>query len=144
MLVALGFFLCLSGYLNFRFQGYYMLPFGYTLEGVAITYLLLYFVTKPESAAGRLLNSRMLVHVGLISYSLYLWQQLFLVDLPTSWPLGRFPLNLIAAFLAAELSWKFIEQPALKLRHRFEGIRNSTPRAIMEPSAAVDSAEVAS
>lgn len=54
-----------------------MLPFGYTLESIAISYLLLYLVTKPQSIGGRVLNAKPLLHVGLISYSLYLWQQLF-------------------------------------------------------------------
>lgn len=56
MLAALGFFLFVSGYLNYRFQGYYMLPFGYTLESIAISYLLMYFVTKTASVGTRLLN----------------------------------------------------------------------------------------
>lgn len=144
MLVALCFFFFVSGYLNYKFQGYYMLPFGYTLEAGAITYLLFYFVSKPQSAGGRLLNSRILVHIGLISYSLYLWQELFLTDLPTRWPLGTFPLNLVAAFVAAELSWKLVEQPALKLRRKFEGNRTSSSEPIVEPSTAVAATEVAS
>lgn len=145
MLIALSFFLFLSGYLNYKFQGYYMLPFGYTLEGIAISYLLFYFVTKPPSFGARFLNSRILVHIGLISYSLYLWQQLFLTDLPTSWKLGRFPVNLVAAFLAAELSWKFIEQPALRVRRRFEKGASAPPSQMKATSAiVVDPAGIAS
>jgi len=127
MFAALLFFLFLSGYLNYRFQGYYLLPFGYTLEAVAISYLLLYFVRKPDSIGGRLLNSKPLVHLGLISYSLYLWQQIFLTDLLGSSRLGKFPVNLIAAFLAAELSWKVVEQPALRLRRKLERSKSRMP-----------------
>lgn len=146
MMLCFGFFLIASGFLSYRFQGYYMLPFGHTLEGVAISYLLLYFVTKPESIGGRFLNSRILVHVGVISYSLYLWQQLFLTDLLGSSALGKFPLNLIATFIAAELSWKLVEQPALKLRRRFERLRVSTSQPEPETitSLAADSAKIAS
>jgi len=65
---------------------------------------------------GRLLESRPMVFIGLISYSLYLWH----------WPLiivGRegfeltassVPVKLLlvaASFLAATLSWRFVEQP---------------------------------
>jgi hypothetical protein len=32
MLAALVFFFLVSGYLNQRFQGYYMLPFGYLAD----------------------------------------------------------------------------------------------------------------
>jgi peptidoglycan/LPS O-acetylase OafA/YrhL len=145
MLLALCFFLFLSGYLNYRFQGYYLLPFGYTFEAITISYLLLYFVRSPDSVGGRLLNSRFLVHVGVISYSLYLWQQLFLTDLLRS-RLSNFPVNLIAAFVAAELSWRLVEQPALRLRQRFNGWRSSRSESAAKTVALLptDSAEIAS
>lgn len=152
MLAALGFFSFVSGYLNYRFQGYYMLPFGYTLESIAISYLLLYFVTKPASMGGRLLNAKPLVHAGLISYSLYLWQQLFLtpsLQAPNHWSasiLGTFPFNLLATFLAAELSWQLVEKPALKLRRRFEHARTSESESNRDQLRVLprDSAEIAS
>lgn len=146
MLVSLCFFLIVSGYLNQRFQGYYMLPFGYTLEGIVISYLLLYFVRKPKSLGGAILNSKLLVHIGLISYSLYLWQQLFLTDLLTSSIFGKFPLNLFFAFAAAELSWTVVEQPALSLRRKFAQIKSAEPKAELEPATALaaDSAPIAS
>ena len=145
MLLALCFFLFLSGYLNYRFQGYYLLPFGYTFEAITISYLLSYFVRSPDSVGGRLLNSRFLVHVGVISYSLYLWQQLFLTDLLRS-RLSNFPVNLIAAFVAAELSWRLVEQPALRLRQRFNGWRSSRSESAAKTVALLptDSAEIAS
>lgn len=145
MLLALCFFLFLSGYLNYRFQGYYLLPFGYTFEAIAISHLLLYFVRSPDSVGGRLLNSRFLVHVGVISYSLYLWQQLFLTDMLRS-RLGNFPVNLIAAFLAAELSWRLVEQPAMRLRQRFSSWQSSTAESPAKAVAILptDSAEIAS
>jgi peptidoglycan/LPS O-acetylase OafA/YrhL len=131
VLIALFHFGFLSGYLMNRFQGYYLLTVGYTLDGVAISYLLLYFVTRPASLGGRILNSRMFVHVGLISYSLYLWQQLLLTPPQDALArsiapvLGTFPFNLLLAVLAAELSWKLVEKPALNLRRQFEGARSS-------------------
>lgn len=152
MLVALVFFLFVSGYLNQRFQAYYMYPFGYTLESIAISYLLLYFVTKPGTVVGKILNTRVLVHIGVISYSLYLWQELFLTNLmkiPNHWSatiLGRFPFNMAAAFLAAELSWQLVEKPALRLRRKFESANKSRQApdqdtlTVMPP----DSAEIAS
>ena len=139
----------LSGYLTHRFQGYYLLTVGYTLDGLAITYLLLYFVAKPASFGGHILNSRIFVHVGLVSYSLYLWQQLFSAppfDAPHRWSasfLGAFPFNLIAALVVAELSWKFVEQPALKWRRRFEHKPAITPRADLETVTNVPTAETA-
>jgi len=101
----------LSPYLTTRLHGYYLLPLGYSLDNLAIAYLLLYAVRNRGSAFGRVLNHRLIVHVGVISYSLYLWQQLFL----GLWP---FPWGVLGSFLAAELSWRIVETPALRLRDR--------------------------
>ncbi len=65
--------------------------------------------------AGRVLNSAPFVFVGVLSYSLYLWQQLFLNRNLSNWP-ERFPQNLILAFCAALLCHYGIEKPFLRLR----------------------------
>lgn len=135
LFVALSFFLFVSGYLNYRFQAYYMYPFGYTLENIAISYMILYFVSKPTSLGGRLLNAKAVVHVGLISYSLYLWQQLFLTPLWGASIFAKFPINLACAFLLAELSWQIVELPALKARRAF--VRASTPPPLPQHMAEI-------
>lgn len=74
-----------------------------------------------EGLAFKLLNSRFLVTVGVISYSLYVWQQLFLVHpfyADPMGPLGRFPLNLLCAFAVAACSYYFIEKPINGMGHR--------------------------
>jgi peptidoglycan/LPS O-acetylase OafA/YrhL len=68
---------------------------------------------------GRVLNSRPFVFVGLISYSIYLWQQLFLNRYATSLPTS-FPLNIVLAIAAALASYYLVERPSLRLRHRIE------------------------
>ncbi len=129
MLSAVFFLFVLSGYLTQRYEGSYFFTFGFTLESIAILYLLLYFVSKPGSIGGRVLNAKALVHIGSISYSLYLWQQLWLSPagiVPYRWStsmLGKLPLNLIATFLAAECSWNLVERPLLKFRRRFENTK---------------------
>jgi peptidoglycan/LPS O-acetylase OafA/YrhL len=57
--------------------------------------------------------------VGVISYSLYLWQQLFLCRYHASW-FTTFPLNIVLAFAAATASYHLVEQPFLRLRERLE------------------------
>ena len=105
------FLFVVSPYLITRLHGYYLLPLGYSLDNLAIAYLLLYVVRNPSRVSGRVLNNRVIAHIGVISYSLYLWQQLFL----GLWP---FPWGLLGSFLAAELSWRIVETPALRLRDR--------------------------
>lgn len=66
-----------------------------------VAYLLLYVVRNPGSVSGRVLNNRVIAHIGVISYSLYLWQQLFL----GKW---HFPWSVLGALMAAELSWRIV------------------------------------
>jgi peptidoglycan/LPS O-acetylase OafA/YrhL len=110
------FLFVLSPYLITRLHGYYLLPLGYSLDNLAIAYLLLYAVRNPNSVFGRVLNNRAVAHIGVISYSLYLWQQLFLAK----WP---FPWGMLGSFLAAELSWRIVERPTLRLRDWLMGRR---------------------
>jgi peptidoglycan/LPS O-acetylase OafA/YrhL len=62
------------------------------------------------------LNLRLLRHLGVISYGLYLWQHMF--TRPTS--LRFFPWNLAAILLCAELSHWLIERPSFLLRDQLE------------------------
>lgn len=98
-----------------RFRGYYSLPVGITLQAVCISLVLIYVVRQPGTSSGRFLNLPAMRHIGVISYSLYLWQQLF-----TPPGHGLFPLNILAAFACAELSYRFLERPILQLRDALE------------------------
>ncbi len=101
-----------------RFGGAFELPIGLTLEGLLIGFLLAWLLRNSGCLAGRLLNSRPFVHIGVLSYSLYLWNPLFLTPLNDSWT-GRFPMNLLCTLAAAEISFYLVEQPILKLRRFF-------------------------
>ena len=110
------FVLVLSPALQLRFQGSYSLVIGFTLNAICISQLLLYVVRVPNSALGWVLNTRVLRHLGVISYGLYLWQHLF--TRPDS---VRFvPWNLVAIVACAELSHWLIERPSFWLRDQLE------------------------
>ena len=60
--------------------------------------------------------------VGRISYSLYLWNSLFLstLDNPQPLPLGQlqeFPFNVPPVFVCAALSYYLVERPMIRLGH---------------------------
>jgi peptidoglycan/LPS O-acetylase OafA/YrhL len=74
---------------------------------------------------GRLLNYTALVTIGVLSYSLYLWQKLFLTPLNHTWT-GLFPVNILVCFVVAWASYRFIEQPFLQLRRRRSGLKPLT------------------
>jgi peptidoglycan/LPS O-acetylase OafA/YrhL len=72
----------------------------------------------PRALASRVLNARPLATLGLLSYSLYLWQQPFLHHRLEAVH-TTFPLNLVLAFGVALLSYLALERPLLRLRSRF-------------------------
>jgi peptidoglycan/LPS O-acetylase OafA/YrhL len=86
----------------------------------------------PTSAVGRLLNTSAVSYVGTLSYSLYIWQEVFLDRHHTS-PLLRFPLNLIFAVAAAVASYYVVERPSLRLRARLERRWSSDPNGASDP-----------
>lgn len=69
----------------------------------------------PGTLTGRLLSLRAMTWVGLISYSLYLWHWplIVLTEYATDAELSgaRAVIVILAAFAAAVLSWRFVEQP---------------------------------
>jgi peptidoglycan/LPS O-acetylase OafA/YrhL len=99
---------------------------GYSCEAVCIGIVLVYVVTRPTSWPGQFLNLRVVRHVGAISYSLYLWQQMFTG--PETARGGRFPINLLLILGCAELSYWLIERPSIRWRMKFQG--NSAPAPV--------------
>jgi len=88
--------------------------------------LLIYSNSLSLTLIGRLISLRPIIAIGLISYSLYLWH----------WPLIVFPKYilfyrpmtpgeifgiLVASFVMAGLSWKYIERPFRKTNGVFTG-----------------------
>ena len=88
---------------------------GQTITNLGVALLVERVVRFPGDASGRLLNWRPMVFVGVLSYSLYLWQQPFL-DRQAALAINAFPLDIVLAFAAALVSCAFIERPALRSR----------------------------
>lgn len=88
------------------------------LEGVMIALTLLVLTTGEHGPLVGMLNSRVAAHLGKLSYSLYIWQQLFLARSSAS---SALPLlwRLPPIYLVAFCSFSFIERPLLKLRTKF-------------------------
>ncbi len=89
-------------------------------ESFLIPLVLLGTVLYPGGIAARFLELAPLRWIGRLSYSLYLWQQMFFTGHYFS-PLGpwqRFPLNWLLLFGVAAASYYCVERPLMKLGHR--------------------------
>ncbi|BDG09425.1 acyltransferase family protein [Anaeromyxobacter paludicola] len=116
-------FLFLGAPLLFRaFAWDYRFWLGYQAEAVAAGAVLLWATGHPAALAGRVLNSAPAVHLGRISFGLYLWQQPFL-NRELGWSPGMVLAGVGAALLMAEVSRRFVEEPAQALRRWLERVR---------------------
>jgi peptidoglycan/LPS O-acetylase OafA/YrhL len=94
-------------------------------------------IADPRGIVSRALETSLLRWVGRLSYSLYLWQQLFLplYDEPKSL-IQQLPFNVVAAFLAAVFSYRLVERPLIAYGRRLVRAAGSPSRAMVEiPSA---------
>jgi peptidoglycan/LPS O-acetylase OafA/YrhL len=93
-----------------------------SIKSMLIPLVMLGTVIQSSNVPGRILETSVFRWLGRLSYSLYLWQQLFLV-----WNEERvsglgflqlFPYNILALFVCATLSMLWIESPLIALGHR--------------------------
>lgn len=100
---------------------------GYTIKAVVLTWILWGVVSRREQFAARILNTRWLVGMGVLSYSLYLWHRVFLRP-ETAGAWLAFPWNVIPVFVAAWLSWCLVETPFLAWKDHLSAQRASRRR----------------
>ena len=101
-----------------RFLGYTIVGvIGMSIINLLIAFLIHRSVCRSDDWIGRCLNWRPIAFLGVLSYSLYLWQQPFLNKQSSSWETA-FPQNLVFVVIAAMASYLLLEKPLLKLRHR--------------------------
>jgi peptidoglycan/LPS O-acetylase OafA/YrhL len=85
---------------------------GVSLVNLAIAVWIDWCLRFPETWVGRILNLRIVAFIGVLSYSLYLWQQPFLRKghaLP-------FPVSVALIGVLALASYYFVERPMLRMR----------------------------
>lgn len=91
---------------------------GQTVANLGLALVVWYSVASGKGGVLRVLNWKPVVFLGVLSYSLYLWQELFLDPFVSSWYTTA-PWSLVLAFIAALLSYELIERPFLKARRFF-------------------------
>ena len=104
----------LIGFSIFAFSKYTPFPSLYALLPTVGAAMIILFAA-PSTAVGKILGSRALVGVGLVSYSAYLWHQPVLafarhrsVDGPSPALMASL---VVLTMVLAYLSWRFVEKP---------------------------------
>jgi len=93
-----------------------------TLKNIGIALCIDWCVRFRSHPVGRFLSWSPVAFLGVLSYSLYLWQQPF-VNRYGSSILTHFPLNCLLALAAALASYYFVEKPFLRAKTHFESPR---------------------
>ena len=112
---------------------------GYGLAALLAAAVVLGLVLAPRALPARLLGVRPLVHVGRLSYGLYLWNMLIkhVYEHVTGWEVGRqrwAEIVAIGALLGVcELSYRYVEVP---LRQRWTHRSVPAPAATEAPALA--------
>ena len=108
----------------------YRKSIGLTVDSLVVAFFILWATRNANHWVGRLLNSRIMVQAGVISYSAYIWQTFFLHEGNKTWS-GKFPFSLVYVWIAAWVSYRFIETPALQLRDK---LLRRNPTHLSQPS----------
>ena len=88
----------------------------YSVIAAANVVIIWTVATAPATLLGRILSAKPVVFVGVLAYSLYLWQQLFLNRHPHWWT--AWPQSIVLALLAAVASYYVVESPLLRIKDR--------------------------
>jgi peptidoglycan/LPS O-acetylase OafA/YrhL len=99
-----------------RYPLYDMVLHSFVIAG-AFAVMVWIWTTREHSLLGRVLNSRPATAIGLLSYSIYLWQQPFLNPHSDAW-YTQSPVNLVFVAAFALASYYLIEKPMLQLKDR--------------------------
>jgi peptidoglycan/LPS O-acetylase OafA/YrhL len=113
-------------------------PLASAVLAFLLPFILLTTVLHPESTFGRVLEWWPIRWLGRISYSVYLWQQLFLSPTMFAYPIRiallRLPLILTAILACSAASFFLIEQPMIEMGRRLaRRFKNSKDESLVLP-----------
>ena len=113
------------------FTGYFMRNYGITLAGIHFTTWLFFAVNKNIPFLNKVFSNKVLVYIGKISYSLYVYHWFLLIllyakfiqlleqYLHISSHLLASTLCFVITFVISMLSYQYFERPIVKLKRRF-------------------------
>ncbi len=95
-----------------------------SFQACGFTILMLYSILHPGKGCFQILNWNWIRHLGILSYSIYIWQQMFcgtaqsVFDMEHAWWVN-FPAWILVTLLAAHISYFMLERPLFRLRDKF-------------------------
>jgi peptidoglycan/LPS O-acetylase OafA/YrhL len=114
-----------------NYGGYWNATYGRTIEAVLASILMLSLINIKDFWLSKILRTRIFIFIGTISFSLYLWQQIFLgINSPFAF---KFPFNIIQAIAVASLSYWLIEMPFLRIKDKRKSKINNSNSDILLP-----------
>jgi peptidoglycan/LPS O-acetylase OafA/YrhL len=94
-----------------------------SMQAFGFALILLQSILLPGKGLYRTLNWRWVQHLGILSYSIYVWQQMFSGNGQNVFGRGAwwvsFPIWIAVTFVVAHVSYYLFERPLLSLRQRF-------------------------
>lgn len=110
-----------------RQDGKASLTWSYSAQGICLALLFIVLIRFSDSLASKLLDSKWLVRIGVLSYSIYLLHQLC-IELVARLELGVWPsaaMSLSVTMVFAYFMYRWVELPALKWRARWSAPMSS-------------------
>ncbi len=89
-----------------------------TITNICIGLIIIISINYKENIWFSFLNNRIMNYLGVLSYSIYIWQEMFFSE--SLGIFSKFPYNICYIFIAAALSYNLIELPFLKLKDKFK------------------------
>jgi peptidoglycan/LPS O-acetylase OafA/YrhL len=108
-----------------------------TVQYVCLIPIFWFVITQPTSWVGRILNYRVVAHIGVLSFSIYLLHRLAVALVAPLSPINpvRDIVALALTIAAAEVMYRLVEDPLAKVRRRLEvRLPVREPRKVPDPA----------
>ena len=94
------------------------LPFGNTIISTSVLFLIFVCIPPSDKVIYKILNNKAVVHIGILSYSIYIWQEFFFVgEIQGLW--RTFPYNILVIYCVSLISYYLWEKPFLRIKQHF-------------------------
>ncbi|HEY5327827.1 MAG TPA: acyltransferase, partial [Mucilaginibacter sp.] len=118
--------LAISTILYIQYDNFFSVKsvFSSLLISLLVGYIIITNIIPGNDFIFKILNAGFLKTIGILSYSIYIWQQLFTYynkNLPAF--MVTFPLNVVCLIIVSCCSYYLYEKPFLKLKARFSKVK---------------------